>query len=262
MKLKRSSMAWLLAIITIGLLTSCASLAKSNGQASAHKYPISFQSTHKKAIAGNPDAEYALGYMYYYGQGIPRNPEKARSWISKAAAQGQIQAVQAMQLLDQSQHPHVGATQSLHPRQRQTDRQPHVNVRHVTKHKPLYPRAGKNFRHPAYPSNNPPAPNLTPTEKQLLKQPADAYTLQLLGSYKPSDLQQFIRTHQLKNKAQVYHTYFRGKDWYVLILGNYKTFHQAEAAIKQLPPSLQKQHPWVKPMAIVQHGITMKTPAA
>lgn len=52
-----------------------------------------------EAIKGNPDAEYAIGYMYYYGRGVVEDKRKAKIWISKAARVGHPEAVQALKIL-------------------------------------------------------------------------------------------------------------------------------------------------------------------
>lgn len=51
------------------------------------------------AIKGQPDAQYAIGYMYYYGQGVVEDRKKAAYWISCAANLGQPDAVAAMKIL-------------------------------------------------------------------------------------------------------------------------------------------------------------------
>jgi TPR repeat protein len=48
---------------------------------------------------GNSEAQYALGYMYYYGQGLPRNQERALYWITLASKNGCQKAEHALQLL-------------------------------------------------------------------------------------------------------------------------------------------------------------------
>lgn len=55
-----------------------------------------------EAENGQPDAQYAVGYMYYYGQGVTENREQAWIWINRAAAAGQPDAIQAIKIL---QHP-------------------------------------------------------------------------------------------------------------------------------------------------------------
>ena len=52
------------------------------------------------AIHGNRDAQYALGYMYFYGKGVRRDVNLARAWFLKAAAAGHEKAIQALQMID------------------------------------------------------------------------------------------------------------------------------------------------------------------
>jgi len=69
-------------------------------------YQGSVQDVRAAARRGNPDAQYALGYMYYYGNGgLPRNVGMARTWIRRAAAQGQPQAIRAMRMMHFLQSP-------------------------------------------------------------------------------------------------------------------------------------------------------------
>ena len=46
----------------------------------------------KSAEQGNVDAQNNLGVMYYAGEGVPRDPAKAKEWFKKAAAQGNADA--------------------------------------------------------------------------------------------------------------------------------------------------------------------------
>ncbi len=52
-----------------------------------------------EAQKGQPDAQYAVGYMYYYGQGVTEDRKKAHCWIKKAALAGQPDARKAMSIL-------------------------------------------------------------------------------------------------------------------------------------------------------------------
>lgn len=53
------------------------------------------------AQKGQPDAQYAIGYMYYYGQGVEEDRKKAWFWINQAAAAGQADAIVAVKMLKQ-----------------------------------------------------------------------------------------------------------------------------------------------------------------
>ncbi|PJE15583.1 MAG: hypothetical protein CK430_04055 [Legionella sp.] len=52
-----------------------------------------------EADRGQPDAQYAIGYMYYYGQGVIENREQAWLWIKRAAKAGQPDAIKAVKIL-------------------------------------------------------------------------------------------------------------------------------------------------------------------
>ena len=45
-----------------------------------------------KAESGDPEAQYALGYMYRNGQGVPANSVEAFKWYQRAANQGLAKA--------------------------------------------------------------------------------------------------------------------------------------------------------------------------
>ena len=53
------------------------------------KYGCSLSTIEAAAQNGDPDAQYALGYMYFYGIGTVRDTKAAQLWINRAAAQGQ-----------------------------------------------------------------------------------------------------------------------------------------------------------------------------
>ena len=48
----------------------------------------SFEEDRKAAEQGNAAAQYELGDMYYWGQGVPRDYTEAMKWYRKAAEQG------------------------------------------------------------------------------------------------------------------------------------------------------------------------------
>lgn len=52
-----------------------------------------------EAQKGQPDAQYAVGYMYYYGKGVVEDKKQAWFWINRAAAAGQADAIQAVAIL-------------------------------------------------------------------------------------------------------------------------------------------------------------------
>ncbi|MCU7814707.1 MAG: SEL1-like repeat protein [Candidatus Thiodiazotropha sp. (ex Lucinoma kastoroae)] len=59
-------------------------------------YKKVFQLIFPLAAAGNDRAEYALGYLFYYGLGVEKNDRHAMHWIQRAAAQGNRKAQKAL----------------------------------------------------------------------------------------------------------------------------------------------------------------------
>lgn len=63
------------------------------------KYGCSVDKIQEAAENGDPDAQYGLGYMYYYGIDTVRDKDTAQLWIKRAADQGQPLAQKALSLM-------------------------------------------------------------------------------------------------------------------------------------------------------------------
>lgn len=100
--LKRTISILLLALA----LSACTSsiLKESKANYDQGNYESSMQKLMPLAQKGNPAAQYAVGYMMYYGKGTAVNKKEAIEWINKAAEQGQTEAIQAQAML-QKQKP-------------------------------------------------------------------------------------------------------------------------------------------------------------
>jgi TPR repeat protein len=48
---------------------------------------------------GQPDAEYAVGFMYFYGRGVVESRKKALYWIERAAHHNQPDAKKALKII-------------------------------------------------------------------------------------------------------------------------------------------------------------------
>ena len=92
-----------LIVFCILLMGACNSLNLREGIQSfrAQDYRKAFIRLKPEAEKGQPDAQYAVGYMYYYGQGVVENRKKAWFWINKAASMDQRDALVAVHLLQQ-----------------------------------------------------------------------------------------------------------------------------------------------------------------
>ena len=91
--------------VVIALLVGCAGSGSPGDDArfaegreayQAGDYGEAFERLIVEAEAGNPDAQYTIGYMYFEGQGVSRDEERALRWIQRAAENGSRQAVTAL----------------------------------------------------------------------------------------------------------------------------------------------------------------------
>ena len=88
-------------IIAILLLSGCAPRPKTvyiQGLQYYHQahYRDAFENFYYAAYYRYAAAEYATGYMYYYGLGTRKNTVEGIKWFSKAANKGNIDAIKAL----------------------------------------------------------------------------------------------------------------------------------------------------------------------
>lgn len=92
-----------LLLVVVGFLSSCSSsrldLQEGIRSFQVQNYRQAFIRLKPEAEKGQPDAQYAIGYMYYYGQGVVEDRKKAWYWITTAAKAGQPDAQQAVKIL-------------------------------------------------------------------------------------------------------------------------------------------------------------------
>jgi len=90
-----------LSIIVMIVTQGCTTVRQYNLQDGIRSFRVqdyrhAFIRLKPEAEKGQRDAQYAVGYMYYYGQGVVENRKKACIWISRAAKAGQPEALIAI----------------------------------------------------------------------------------------------------------------------------------------------------------------------
>lgn len=98
---------WLLFFIMIFSLNACAispatqsELAQGKRLFNGGYYKRAMTQLLPLAANGNADAEYAVGYMYYYGYGTPQDVDSGYFWIKRAADQQFQPAIDALKLMN------------------------------------------------------------------------------------------------------------------------------------------------------------------
>ena len=59
------------------------------------------------AVDGNAEAQYAVGYMYYYGYGTTQDTASGDLWIGRWAEQGYKPALDALNIIVQEKNKHI-----------------------------------------------------------------------------------------------------------------------------------------------------------
>lgn len=80
-------------------LASADDLSDANKLLAAKAYDKAFPIYSKLANAGNPEAQFRLGEMYWYGDGTAADMANAAAWMGKAAASGHPAAKESLVLL-------------------------------------------------------------------------------------------------------------------------------------------------------------------
>lgn len=106
---------------------------------------------------------------------------------------------------------------------------------------------------PISPVTPQPSPKIQIKTKQVALKPPQkpAYILQLMGSRNLNALEHFVAKNNLTKKTHIMATVYEGKPWYIISYGEYQTTFQAKTARQQLPTTLQKLHPWVRPTSTI-----------
>jgi len=200
------------------------------------KYQCSIAKVEADARSNNADAKYALGYMYYYGIDTTENIATAKLWMRRAAAQGQPQAIQALQLLESTANEQSMA----------------VAASASTKVSAQTPKAKSSK------STTPVTNKVSVASKVAATSPADlqkSYSIQLAATVNLERLQEYVTTHHLKGQAGYYKTCIKGTKWYILIYGHYANKAEALQALHSLPTALKAQGPWIKSYRTIQQQI-------
>lgn len=221
-------------------------------------YHRAFYKLQPLAKKGYPDAQYAVGYMYFYGLGTVQNDEAAMKWMSAAASKGQPEAVAALEKLDKQKKNRstdtlpaegsglfLGDSQSLPPEQPSPPPSlpmpTTATVNMIVEKSQEVPPPGSEEKSQEIP--------LPKSEEKPVKSTSTGYALQLMASSNVAALKAIVAKNQLSATIKPLLAQPSGRDVYVLLYGHYPTAKAARAAIDKLPENLQQLHPWVRDLS-------------
>lgn len=90
------------------------------------------------------------------------------------------------------------------------------------------------------------------SSSNVFAMPKGNYTIQLMGVSKQNSAQNFIKQQHLSSSAHYYRSKRAGKEFYIIIYGQYPSMQAAKLAMKRLPAAVQHQHPWLRSVASIQ----------
>lgn len=96
-------------IFCCGGISACAHMAAAEIQQGkryfdAGYYKRAMRQLMPYATDGDPQAAYAVGYMYYYGFGVAQDPDMGFLWIKRAAQQNYPPAVVALAMISKDKN--------------------------------------------------------------------------------------------------------------------------------------------------------------
>lgn len=193
----------------------------------AGNYSSAFQRLFPVARDGRPDAQYAIGYMYYYGYGVSQDTSTGLQWMRRSAVQGYPAAIKALDMIEHrdsfAQKPHQSQLKDNYG---------------VTERGDVMNQSKKS------PAKKMPS---TPAVMTSQNTKSSRYVLQLFGDYKIAAVQDLQKQLHLANDGHVWHTKHLGRDWYILTTGHFDTVASANTAMNSLPTHIKSMHPWVRP---------------
>lgn len=91
-------------LLAVAVLSGCATqqklpLREGIANFQQQNYQSAFTHLYPLAIQGNSDAQYAIGYILYYGKTGTQDKTEGSRWIRKAAEQGNSLAKQAITII-------------------------------------------------------------------------------------------------------------------------------------------------------------------
>lgn len=187
------------------------------GEGVEQDYVMSVVWLKQAADINHPGAQTKLGYLYTMGQGVPRNYGEAARYFQLAALQGDPDARHNLDMLSQ---------QGLLPAQETT----------VAAAAPL------------------PGPDAD--EAWILRQDPEHYTIQVIALSAVEKLDDFIAENPDWAPFAVYRQVRYEKPLWVLVQGVYEDVETARSARDQFPAGIQKRDDlWIRKFGMVQRLI-------
>ena len=204
------------------------------GQSNIKDYETALKWFRKSAEKNVTQAQFNLGVFYENGYGVKKDINEAKKWYQIASDQGLKEATEKLKELEE-QPVEVAIIEEPEIENQNTETEP-VKTTTVTTEVSPPATSGKEL-------------NLS---DWLRQQPPKTYILQLASIINENDIIEYIQESGLGSKAGYVEVIVNDIPRYTAIYGLYDTYKNAELAISELPPEIQKAKPWVRNTGILQ----------
>ncbi|HHM04244.1 MAG TPA: hypothetical protein ENJ19_00690 [Gammaproteobacteria bacterium] len=193
------------------------------------------------AESGKAWAQYTLGYMQFYGEGVAQNKAAGRQWIERAAAQAHPPAQAALAEIRQAERAAAAARKEADMAAAEARAAPPP-----PKNEPALVQVDESAATPVAPVGAPKGPEWVATEDP------NRYTIQLISSRREHAIRRYVLKEKLGSRAGYFPYRLEGEAWYAVVYGSYASAEEAQAAIATLPPHLRESSPWVRNFGSIQ----------
>jgi len=215
----------------------------------AHEYVQAARLLEPLAIKGHSQAQYTLGYLYYYGLGITQNSEVGKRWISSSAAKNNQLALKALELISKEEK----STAKEGKLDRAEPDISNVEAPVTIEESPIEVVTAKKT--PSAPLEVAPAAQqeIKPIQQGwVFNQPPGSYTIQLTSLTNEAAAKRFLDSNPLNGVTKLISYDSQGSRRYGIIYGSFLTYTEAKEALANLPDTLAKMSPWIRNFIHIQ----------
>jgi hypothetical protein len=209
----------------------------------AHEYAKAAHLFEPLAVKGHGQAQYTLGYLYYYGLGITQNSEVGKKWISSSAAKGNQLAHKALELISKEE---AKVKKEEVDKVKETESDTPITIVEP----PIEVTAAQLPNTPSKPTPTAPLAESKSDETKatdwIFDQPPGSYTIQLTSLSNKAAAQGFLVSNPLDGVTKLISYYSQGSRRYGIIYGSFPTYIEAKEALAKLPHSLANASPWIR----------------
>jgi Sel1 repeat len=196
-------------------------------------------------------AQSKLGYLYLSGQGVPQNDFEALKWLKMATYKNDADAQYNLGVMYRDGlGVEPDTEQSMYWFRQAAENGDPVSTRIVSGNPP----ADEKGRSPLAGDEDPQhLPGEALDEAWIRDRDPEHYTIQVIALLKLERLQTFMRQHAEWAPFAIYRQTYQGRPLYVLVQGDYPDVIQARAAAQEFPTDIQQRDKlWIRRFKMVQ----------